>query len=142
MAALIQGLRYCAIVSANRKPIAQEARSFFDQGISEEEPQVQILAPKGWWHSWLELTGRTRTAAGNWEPEFAKLVREVEERLGVSVACAALDDVTPGDIKYGPRGRRPRIDRELALHPVRPGETPPIGPAVQEHGAQAEDRRE
>ena len=142
MAALMQGLRYCAIVSANREPIAQEARSFFDQGISEEEPQVQILAPKAWWLSWLELTGRTRTAAGNWEPEFATLVRDVEERLGVYVACAALDDVTAGDIKYGPRGRRPRIDRELALHPVCPGETPPIGPAVQQHGAQAEDRRE
>ena len=49
MAALIEGLCYSAIVSANQGPIAQEARSRFGEDISAEAPAVQILAPKGWW---------------------------------------------------------------------------------------------
>ena len=140
MAALIEGLCYSAIVSANQGPIAQEARSRFGEDISGEAPAVQILAPKGWWRFWLELNGSTRRAAGHWEREFAKLVRDVEVGLGVSVKCVALDDVTRGDITYGPSRRCPRIDRRLELRPVRPAEASPIGPPMPRHGVGA--RRE
>ena len=59
-AALMQGLRYAAIVEANIKVIAGEAKRhpgdrFKDVTIVEESPIVQILAPKSWWRGWLEL---------------------------------------------------------------------------------------
>ena len=130
MVAVMEGLRYAAIVDANRAAIVEEARYLFDEEISKEPPIVQILAPKAWWRGWLELAGSTRAAAGGWEPEFVRLVRDVEERLGIVVECTALDDVQRADIDYGSDGRQPRINRTLALYPVRPGEAPAIGPAL------------
>ena len=72
MKALMEGLRYAAIVKANQDAIAQEAKVRFNEEISAEPPLVQILAPKSWWEAWLNLGDSTRTAAGNWEPEFAQ----------------------------------------------------------------------
>ena len=130
MDALMEGLRYAALVDANREAIAQEARDRFDEEISEGPPIVQILAPKAWWRGWLELAGSTRRAAGRWEREFVRLTQDIEERLGIVVECMALDDVQPADIDYGADGRRPRVNRALALYPVRLGRTPAIGPAL------------
>ena len=130
MVALAQGLRYAAVVDANRAAIAQEARDLFGVEISEEPPIVQILAPTTWWCGWLELADSTRQHAGRWEQEFATFTRDVEERLGLVVECVALDDVKHAEIDYGSDGRQPHINRMLALYPVCPGETPAIGPAL------------
>ena len=92
---------------------------------------MQILAPTAWWRGWFELAGLTRQAAGGWELEFARLARDVEERLGLVVECLALDDVKRADIDYGSDGRQPQINRMLALYPVCPGETPAIGPPLR-----------
>ena len=101
--ALMQGLRYAAIVESNIREIAPEVEScpgdrFKDVSIVEEVPIVQILAPTSWWRGWFELDASTRKAAGHWEPEFSKLTRDVEKRLGVAVECMALDklDVSEG----------------------------------------------
>ena len=132
-AALMQGLRYAAIVEANLEVIAAEVESrlgdrFKDVTIVEESPIVQILAPKSWWRGWLELGASTRKAAGRWEPEFCKLTRDVEKRLGVAVECMALDKLA--DIAYGPDGKTPQLNRVPALCPVRPDNEPPIGEAL------------
>ena len=113
-AALMQGLRYAAIVEANLEVIAAEVEGrlgdrFKDVIIVEESPIVQILAPKSWWRGWLELGASTRKAAGRWEPEFCKLTRDVEKRLGVAVECMALDKLA--DIAYGPDGKTPQLNR-------------------------------
>lgn len=131
MSALIQGLRYAAIIDTNRAAIAEEAKRRFGEDISEEPPIVQILAPKSWWRGWLELSGSTRRAAGAWELEFVRLARNIEERLGVVVEFMALDDVQHSDIDFGSDGRRPQVNRTLAVHPVRPGDTPAIGPPLR-----------
>lgn len=130
MVALMEGLRYAAVVDANREAIANEARHLFDEEISEGPPIVQILAPKAWWRGWLELAGSTRRAAGGWEREFVRLTQDIEERLGIVVECMALDDVQPADIGYGSDGRQPQVNRVLALYPVRLAQTPAIGPAL------------
>ena len=129
-AALFQGLRYAAIVDANRAEIAKEAKLRFDANIVEEAPIVQIFAPKAWWNGWMQLGGSTRKAAGHWEPEFAKLTRNVEALLGVAVECVALDNLRPENIGYGSNGRQPQIDGAPALYPVRLGEASAIGRAV------------
>ena len=131
--ALMQGLRYAAIMEANFKVIAAEAENrlgdrFKDVTIVEESPIVQILAPKSWWRGWLELGASTRKAAGRWEPEFSKLTRDVEKRLGIAVECMALDKLV--DITYGSDGKTPQLNRVPALCPVRPDNVPPIGQAL------------
>ena len=132
-AALIQGLRYAAIVEANLNVIAAEVEScpgdrFKDVTIVEEPPIVQILAPKSWWRGWLDLGASTRKASGRWEPEFSKLTRDVEKRLGVTVECVALDK--PADITYGPDGNTPQLNRAPSLCSVSPDNKPPIGQAL------------
>ena len=127
--ALMQGLRYAAIVEANLKVIAAEVESWFkDVTIVEESPIVQILAPTSWWNGWLELGASTRKAAGRWEPEFSKFTRDVEKRLGVAVECMALDKLA--DIVYDPDGNTPRLNRVPVLCPVQPDNEPPIGQAL------------
>ncbi len=123
VAALMQGLRYAAIVEANQTVIAREAKEQakrrFKVGIEivEEPPVVQILAPKAWWRSWWELGAPTRRKAGSWEPEFSILTRDVEEQLGVAVECVALDDCC-ADLVYGSDRRTPQLVSAPALYPV------------------------
>ena len=133
VAALMQGLRYAAIVEANLKVIAAEVETclgdrFKDVTIVEESPIVQILAPKSWWRGWLELSASTRKAAGRWEPEFSKLTRDVEKRLGIVVECMALDKLA--DFANDPDKNTPRLNRVPTLCPVRPDNEPPIGQAL------------
>ena len=132
-AALIQGLRYAAIVEANLNVIAAEVESclgdrFKDVTIVEGPPIVQILAPKCWWRGWLDLSVSTRKASGRWEPEFSELTRDIEMRLGVTVECMALDKLP--DISYGPGGNTPQLNRAPMLCPVSPDNEPPIGQAL------------
>lgn len=129
--ALMEGLRYAAVVEANRDVIAREAKVLFERDITKEPPIVQILAPLAWWKGWLELAGSTRRAAGEWEPAFARLTADIEEgRLSVPVECVALDDIGDGGITYGADCRTPTLGRAPALYSVRPGEKRPIGDAL------------
>ena len=63
-AALMQGLRYAAIISANRAVIANEAKHLFGANVSEEPPIVVVLAPRAWWGAWLGLPGSTGRRRG------------------------------------------------------------------------------
>ena len=113
--ALMQGLRYAAIVEANRKKITEEAKRCFGVDVVAERPLVQVLAPKAWWKGWLDMAGSTREAAGYWEPEFSQLVRDVEKHLSIAIECMALDDL--GDaITFGLDQRMPQLDH---VHPIR-----------------------
>ena len=134
VSALMQGLRYAAIVEANLNVIAKEAMELFDVKIIEDMPIVQILAPKAWWYGWLKLKESTRNKAGCWEQEFIKLASDVEKQLGAEVQCVALDDVDCTSIDYGPDGRKPQLVGQVpALYPVRPCEVPAIGSALLSH---------
>ena len=115
--ALMQGLRYAAIVEANREKITAEAKSCFKVDVVAERPLVQVLAPKAWWEGWLNMAGSTRKAAGYWEPEFVQLVRDVEKQLGIAVECMALDDL--GDaITFGKEQKTPRLKYTPSLYPI------------------------
>ena len=129
-AALLQGLRYAAIVEANRTSFAREAEEVFNTSVVEAPPIVQILAPQSWWLGWLQLGDSTRKKAGCWEREFIRLARDIEKQLCIVIECVALKDLLPSDIGYGPSGNQPQIDRALTLHPVHVDETSPIGPAL------------
>ncbi len=131
LAAIIQGLRYAAIVEANQAYIAEEAKKRFSTKIVEKPPIIQILAPRAWWSEWCELGESTRKAAGGWEAEFAKLAKDIESHLGISIECIAFDDIYPKNVKTGSNNNRPEIDFDLNLYPVFPEEKESIGPALK-----------
>lgn len=133
VAALMQGLRYAAVVQANLAVIAAEVKRRFSMTIRAEPPIVQVLAPQAWWRGWLGIHGSTRNAAGYWEPAFAKLAWDIENRLGVAVECVALDDLNDTDITFGPDQKTPHLDHAPSLYPVRPGEVLPIGRVLSSH---------
>ena len=119
--ALMEGLRYAAVVEANLRPIAGEIRSKFcvTQVDDETPPIVQILAPFSWWCDWFKTK-----AAGDWGPALARLASDVEERVGVSVECMATDE-TP-QLTLGLNGRKPSLDRPPTLHAVHLVRKPPF----------------
>ena len=133
VAALMQGLRYAAVVQANLAVIAAEVKQRFNVTINAEPPIVQVLAPQAWWRGWLGILGSTRDAAGDWEPAFTKLAQDIENGLGVSVECVALDDLDDIDITFGLDRKTPQLDHAPALYPVRPDEVLPIGKALSQH---------
>ena len=116
--ALIQGLRYTAIVKGNLDVIAKEAQSCFGEHVVAEPPLVQVLAPKAWWEGWLNIAGSTRKAAGYWESEFAQLIWDIEKGLGVVVECVALEDLD-ATITFGSDQRTPQLDHASSLYPIR-----------------------
>ena len=134
--ALMQGLRYAAVVQANRDVIADEAKRCFKVTIKAGPPIVQVLAPQAWWKGWLELGEPTRKKAGYWEPEFTKLAQDIEDPLGVTVEFIALDDLNDTAITYiayGSNGKMPQLNHTPTLYPVRPSEVLPIGKALSPH---------
>lgn len=123
MVALIQGLRYAAIVEANCKAIAKEPKNHIrdrlkDVKIMETPPIIQILGTKSWWSGWFNLDTSTRKKVGDWEKEFLNLTVNIEIWFGVTVDCMVLD-VERTDIRYdGADGRTPRLRQTPALYPV------------------------
>ena len=130
LSALMQGLRYAAIMTANQNAIAKEAIQKkvmlgFDGKITKQPPIVQLLAPKNWWEGWLD--DATQKATGDWGKAFAKLIEEVREKIGISVECMAL-----GEAKCAPgaNGNKPTLESIPALYPVQVNGCPPVGNAL------------
>ena len=118
--ALMEGLRYAAVVQANMFAIRTEVKDSFGIVISDRAPIVQILALEGWWSGWRDMDQSTRLKAGNWESHCADLASRLEGRLGVTVECASLTDLGLTDIKWDagqPRLPRLQFLTPVALHP-------------------------
>ena len=108
--ALMEALRYAAIVEANLHAIAGEAQSRFGITVQQSKPAIQLLATRTYWHAWKHCR-----AAGNWQQALATLMDDIKTDLDISVDCLALDDfhITPG---HG--SEKPRIDPPPDLHPA------------------------
>lgn len=106
--ALMEGLRYAAIVQANHLTISSEARDCFAIQTTNEPPIVQILAPEDWWNGWHNMVPSTRRSAGQWEREFAQLTDQLEVRLGIAIECTALHGAGLTDLTWDAHGPRLR----------------------------------
>ena len=121
--ALMEGLRYAAVVHANHRAIAAEAREHYAIHLSEAPPIVQILAPDDWWRGWCDMGRSIRKAAGEWEPSFLGLSAALEARLGIVIECASLlQGVGLADVRWD--GCGPHLARTPAMHRVRLGGAP------------------
>ena len=103
-AALMEGLRYAAIVQANLDAIANEANARFGVRVSNEPPMILLLAPPAWWHGWQALS---HTVAGNWQSAFNALIQDVQNNIGVTIGCAELQG---GKLAMGLNGQKPKLD--------------------------------
>ena len=102
--ALMEGLRYAAVVQANIGAITAEIRCLFAIDVPDRPPIMQILAPDDWWRGWHDMAPSTRRAAGCWEVPFLELATRVEARLGIAVECASLGAAGLADIEWDARG--------------------------------------
>ena len=111
--ALMQGLRYAAIVHANLRAIAEEAGARFNINLSDGPPIVQILGTGSWWSGWCDMSESTREKTGRREPRFLELTARLEDRLGIAIECALLEGTEPDDVTWdacGPvLGHTPRL---------------------------------
>lgn len=118
-AALMEGLRYAAMIEADLDAVAVEAEQRFGVKVARLPPIVQLLAPKAWWRRWLELP-----ATGDWGPPFTELAMGIAAKTGVSIVCMALDDV---EVSYGLDGQAPRLASIPDIHAVCLSDASPFG---------------
>lgn len=121
-AALLQGLRYAAIVEANSKAIITDVENhpgdrFKDVKVTDAPPVIQVLAIKSWWSTWFNLGASTRRKVGDWEMEFLNLAVYIEIELGVTIDCM-VPDSDPDPMIFGTGGRTPHFRQVPALYPV------------------------
>ena len=122
--ALMEGLRYAAIVEANLGTLAREARTRFGCEVDAEAPPiVQVLGTISWWRDWLDPGLRNR-ATGDWNLPFAKLASAFEARTGVTVECLATDTDIATAVD-GLRRRRPALSSPPTFYAVCLDQNPP-----------------
>ncbi len=118
MRALMEALRYTAVVQANQADIVAEAKTKSKSGIEIRDipPVIWIVGTEAWWRGWSTgLAPSTRKALGDWESEFARLCRNINQHIGIEINCVALQGTDRGDIDYGPNRDKPRLKGELQL---------------------------
>ena len=117
MRALIQGLRYAAVVEGRSERIAKEIEDRCGCEVDRATPPiVQLLAPCSWWRAWLDP--KLKRAAGDWNRELDSLASKIEKSTGVTVECLATDTSIP-EVEAGLREQRPTLDRAPNFFAVR-----------------------
>lgn len=120
--ALMEALRYTAMVRADQDAIKGEAFEKFGADITQGSPIIVLLAPAAWWRAWIELP-----AAGAWGTPFAALLKGVQEKTGVATECVALDDA---GLNYAAPNRAPRFKSDPYFRAVALEEVVTIGDAL------------
>jgi hypothetical protein len=108
--ALMEGLRYAAMVEADLEAIATEIEQAFGETVLRDPPIIKLLAPKNWWHRWITLE-----AAGDWTPEFSELAAKMAAATGTEIEFLAFEDVKT---VYGVDGQAPSLERAPSLYRV------------------------
>ena len=110
--ALLEGLGYCAIVSANAAEFRSEMAERFGRTPSEERPLLLLMGSPRYW----ELCRKREAQKGAaWIKEMERLSGEIEHDVGVAVRYVGLQlDHDPG-WSYGEDG--PVLEGEARLAP-------------------------
>jgi hypothetical protein len=101
---LLETLAHGAFAEANRAALAAEAEAAHGRGWSEGPPVLLLIASPRYW----SLCRRREAQKGAaWIHEIERLVRELDEKLGVVVHCLGLQ--LEGDPGWGYDGEGPRL---------------------------------
>jgi hypothetical protein len=105
--ALLEGLAYCAIVEANITDITDEARSTFDLQITPTRPDLIVMAPSDYWHSYLN-----KPCAGDWLPVIETMIAEIGQKLHLNIhLCSLLN----ADFEMGSSIKRPILVNQCRM---------------------------
>ncbi len=108
--AMMEGLRYAAMIEADIDAVVSEAAERFGRDVVKQPPTVQVLAPQSWWLRWLGIK-----SAGSWPIEMAKMADAIETQCEVHFEFTALDNV---EIIYGVDGAKPQLNPTPRMRPV------------------------
>ncbi len=120
--ALMEALRYAAIIEADLEAIASETFRRFGVKLSGDPPMIVLLAPGAWWRSWIGTPG-----ASVWLAEFCRLLEAVETRTGIATGCVAFDDI---QLSFGQANLAPRLGAVPDFRPVNCEGTLAVGDAL------------
>jgi len=98
--ALLEGLRYAAILEANLERIAQELRRGFGREMALERPYIVILGEVDWWSRWLGADSAAKSALG-------EKARDLSQALDLGIVFASMPNLT---LHYGHRTCAPRLN--------------------------------
>ena len=108
--ALLQGLRYAAIVEANLEAIAREAKGLGAE-VRETTPVVQLLATEEWWLQ----QGFNFSVAGNSQKYFSAFIDDIKREIGITFEFLAFDHL---NVDFGLDGGKPRLNPVPSLRAV------------------------
>lgn len=111
--ALIELLSYHAVVQANLDDFLSELKAHHTVPDVTVPMVGLILGPRRWWNAW-----ETCKKAGDWRPAFAHLCTALGEEVGLTIACAALDDLIREHVVFGFEGSAPSFAVEPVLGDV------------------------
>ena len=97
--ALLEGLRYAAILEANLARIADELRKRFGREMIPERPDILILGEAEWWSRWLGPGDAVKSA-------LEEKARDLSKALELGIVFASVPDTT---VQYGQSTRAPRL---------------------------------
>lgn len=118
MHALMEGLRYAAIVQDRSERLAKEIENRRGRQIDHRMPPiVQLWGPRSWWCAWLDHDLKRR-ATGDWNRAFERLASTLANKIGVAAECVATDTHFRG-AEAGLRASRPTLGRTPSLYEVR-----------------------
>lgn len=119
--ALIEGLRYTAIIQANLCSIIREAKER-DITILNETPLLHLIAPESWWESWL-FPDMENDKKEEWQMNFKKLLANVAKQLEIVTECFTLNVNRDDIIWTGTSKRRPVLEFNPSYSSVKIGES-------------------
>ncbi len=110
--ALLEGLAYCAIVEANIKTIAGEAKARFKVNLKAGKPDLIVIAPHDYWSNYLK-----KGAAGDWVTTLSQLVEKIKDRLKINTHFLSLRDCK---FEMGLGGRPAELKGNCRIESVQP----------------------
>ena len=97
--ALLEAIRYGAIVEANLDRLRQEFRTRFGRSMTRQPPILCVLGEEDWWKSWLSS-----------HPDAADLIArkssEFSNALGLPILFGS---ISSSEIEYGIDGKPPKF---------------------------------
>jgi hypothetical protein len=108
--ALIEGLSYAAVLEANRAAFDEELLARYPDAAGNTSLMVVVLGPTSWWQAWEDSK-----PAGSWKQPFNAICTALQARLGVTIACVALDGYDRSTLTLGLNRRAPTLRSIPAL---------------------------
>lgn len=105
--ALLQGLKYCAVVERNMPDIADESKRLPMPTLKLTPLHLMVMAPSDYWSHFID-----HLETGNWQLELKQLAVALTNELGIKIHFIALHGA---EFKSTEVGKGPHLLREVRV---------------------------